>query len=101
MKKLFKLAISVMLLMVFAYPVCLAGTTGKLTGIVKDKQSGEALPGVSIRVVGTNIGAATGPDGRYTIINVPAGKQSVEAVVIGYTSIRKEEILVVPDDYRG
>ncbi|MCJ7458950.1 MAG: TonB-dependent receptor [candidate division Zixibacteria bacterium] len=97
MKNLIKLAISVVLLVVFTYPFCLAGITGKLTGIVKDKQSGEALPGVSIRVVGTNIGAATGPDGRYTIINVPAGKQSVEAVVIGYTSIRKEEILVVPD----
>ncbi|HVP36938.1 MAG TPA: TonB-dependent receptor [Terriglobales bacterium] len=97
MKKIFRLAISVVLLLVLTYPVWSAGTTGKITGIVKDKQSGEALPGVSIRIVGTNIGASTGPDGRYSIIYVPAGRQVVEAIVIGYTSVRKEEILIVPD----
>ncbi|MCF0175360.1 MAG: SusC/RagA family TonB-linked outer membrane protein, partial [Bacteroidales bacterium] len=37
-----------------------------LTGVVKD-QNGETLPGVSIIIVGTKRGAATGIDGKYTI----------------------------------
>jgi outer membrane receptor protein involved in Fe transport len=69
---------------------------GKLTGMVTDKNTGEALPGVAVRVAGTNVGAATGPDGRYTIINAPAGSHDIEAVVIGYTSLRKEGVLIVP-----
>ena len=88
--------VAALLIFIFAISL-LAGTTGKITGVVKDKQTGEALPGVAVRVAGTNIGASTGPDGRYTIINVPAGKQNVEAVVIGYASVRKEEVLIVPD----
>ena len=88
--------LAALLIFIFAISL-LAGTTGKITGVIKDKQTGEALPGVAVRLAGTNIGASTGPDGRYTIINVPAGKQNVEAVVIGYASVRKEEILIVPD----
>jgi outer membrane receptor protein involved in Fe transport len=97
MKSLFKLIIPVMLLLLFVYVFSWAGTTGKITGVIKDKETGEALPGVAVRVVGTNIGASTGPDGHYIIINVPAGKQSVETKVVGYAPVREEEILIVPD----
>ena len=41
--------------------------TGRVTGTVTDSANGQPIPGVNILVVGTRFGAATGPDGRYTI----------------------------------
>jgi len=45
-----------------------AGTTGKITGIITDKQSGEPLPGVNIQVDETALGAATDIYGYYVIL---------------------------------
>jgi len=38
-----------------------------ITGVVTEAGTGEPLPGVNILVKGTNIGAATDFDGKYTI----------------------------------
>ena len=46
-------------------------TTGKITGVVTDAQTGEPLIGVTVSVVGTNLGAITDEDGKYTVLNVP------------------------------
>lgn len=62
----------------------LAGTTGKITGSVKDAQSGEPLFGVNVVVEGTYLGAATNLDGYYVILNVPPGKYVLVASAIGY-----------------
>lgn len=51
------------------------GTTyaqSRVSGVVKSSEDGQPLAGVTVRVKGTNIGAATGPDGSYTINNAPA-----------------------------
>ncbi|MFC4212745.1 carboxypeptidase-like regulatory domain-containing protein [Pedobacter lithocola] len=37
-----------------------------IKGVLKDS-SGQPLPGVSVRVKGTSVGAATSPDGIYVI----------------------------------
>lgn len=97
-KLIFKvIGLAILSILVLATPL-LAQTTnyGKLSGVVSDKNTGEPIPGVAVRVLGTNIGAATGPEGRYTIIYLPAGSQDIEAAVIGYASLRKEGVLVVP-----
>ncbi|MBF8248590.1 MAG: Outer membrane receptor protein [Bacteroidetes bacterium] len=64
------------------------GTTGKLTGIVKDKKTGEALIGVNVRLEGTSIGASTDIEGRYIILNIPPNEYSVVASIVGYTQTR-------------
>ena len=51
----------------------LAGVTGKIAGLVKDKDTGEALPGANVIIEGTNRGAAADADGNYIMINVPPG----------------------------
>ncbi|HDL59838.1 MAG TPA: carboxypeptidase-like regulatory domain-containing protein, partial [candidate division WOR-3 bacterium] len=45
-----------------------AGTTGKITGRVIDKETGDPLPGANVVIVGTKIGTATDLDGYYFLI---------------------------------
>ncbi|MEW5923920.1 MAG: carboxypeptidase-like regulatory domain-containing protein, partial [Candidatus Zixiibacteriota bacterium] len=54
-----------------------AGTTGKIKGIVTDKETGQPIPGVSVLIVGTTLGAMTKPDGTFEITNVPPGKYTL------------------------
>ncbi len=61
-----------------------AGTTGKISGAVKDAQTGEAIPGVNIIIEGTGFGAATDVNGFYTINNLPPGNYKVNFSAIGY-----------------
>jgi len=55
-----------------------------VSGIVKEKSTGEALPYASVIVEGTNIGAMTNADGYFTIFGLPAGAVSISAQFIGY-----------------
>jgi TonB-linked SusC/RagA family outer membrane protein len=55
-----------------------------VTGTVKD-YSGEVLPGVSIRIIGTTQGTTTGADGEYSI-NVSDEKAVLEFSYIGYVA---------------
>ncbi|MBX3006925.1 MAG: TonB-dependent receptor [Melioribacteraceae bacterium] len=93
MKKLFT-----MLLFVAMLPVIIsAGTTGKLTGKVTDKKTGEALPFVNITLEGTTIGAASDLDGRYVILNIPPGKYNVKIQYIGYQTVVIENVQISID----
>ncbi len=86
-------------------PVCLvligsnaiAGTTGKISGTVKDAQDGVPLPGVNVVIEGTSLGAATDINGFYFIINVPPGKYTVKVTMMGYTAQSMAGMKVVSD----
>ncbi len=77
--------------------VLLGATTGKITGIVTDAETGGPLPGVNVLVEGTNLGAATNTEGRYTILNIPAGTYSMRFTYIGYAEHRVTDIRVEVD----
>lgn len=62
----------------------LAGTTGKISGRVTDAQTREAIPGASVVIDGTHLGAAANIDGYYFINNVPPGTYSLVVSLIGY-----------------
>lgn len=68
--------------LLFSYPIL--AQTGKLTGIVKDQKTGETLIGATIIVEGTKLGAKSDNEGYYAILNVPPGKYTVKASMIGY-----------------
>lgn len=79
--------------------VCLGATvfaqgTGKISGIVTDKKTGETLIGVSVKIAGTTRGAATDVEGRYTISGLSAGKYVLEFSYVGYASKNITEIEV-------
>ena len=57
--------------------------TRHISGIVYDKKDNTTLPGVSVRVEGTNTSAFTDAAGRYSI-DVPYGKERLLFSFIGY-----------------
>ena len=69
-------------------------TTGRITGTVVDSGSAQPVPGATVFIVGApGIGAQTNTEGRYTIMNVPAGLQTVRAQRIGFVP-RSETVTV-------
>lgn len=74
-----------------------AGTTGKIAGVVKDKDTGEVLPGANIIIEGTTLGAASNVNGEYYILHVPPGTYSVTCTFIGYQTLRINNVRVSVD----
>ncbi len=96
-KKVIESPGSIIILMLLFLLVSLstyAATTGKIAGKVVDKETGEALPGANVMVVGTRLGAAADVNGEFFIINIPPGKYNVEARMIGYGNVQIENVLV-------
>lgn len=60
--------------------------TGKISGTVTDKKTGETLIGVTVKIKGTTKGTSTGADGKYTIAALQDGKFIVEASYVGYAT---------------
>ena len=71
--------------------------TGKLTGVVTDVQTGEALAGVQVYVEDTGRGALTSENGRYFIINLAPGTFTVIAELLGYATVRTENVQLTID----
>jgi ferric enterobactin receptor len=63
-------------------------TNFTLSGIIKDKSSGEALPFVNVHVLGTAIVALSNVDGHFTLLNVPADTCTLEFKYLGYRRAR-------------
>ncbi|HEX2975887.1 MAG TPA: TonB-dependent receptor plug domain-containing protein, partial [Bacteroidales bacterium] len=86
MKKLFLL-----ILFVFTGAIALMAQTKVITGTVYSsvKEDGP-IPGVTVQVKGTTIGAITGVDGKYSI-NVPQGQVTL---VYSYIGMKTQEIVV-------
>jgi outer membrane receptor protein involved in Fe transport len=61
-----------------------AQNTGKISGTVSDKKSGETLIGVTVRIKGSTKGIATDVDGKYTLTGLPAGKHIVTFQYVSY-----------------
>ena len=87
----------VLLVMFFLTSPMWAATTGKISGTVKDSETGEALPGVNVVIEGTQMGAATDVEGYYFIINIPPGNYAVRASMIGYTEIVQSDVKIMVD----
>ncbi len=69
------------------FPLCAsAQQNGTISGIVTASIDGEPLPGVNVAIVGTNTGASSEADGRYTITGVEAGSYSLQASFVGYAT---------------
>jgi hypothetical protein len=56
----------------------------QVTGIVKDQQTGEALPFVNVVIKGTNFGTTTDFDGKFKL-NIPQNATTLSVSYVGYT----------------
>ncbi|MFH1071635.1 MAG: TonB-dependent receptor, partial [Candidatus Glassbacteria bacterium] len=69
-------------------------TTGKIEGIVRDKDTGSPLGGVQVNVQGTRLGNITNEDGYYFILNVPVGLRKVQFSFTGYEPVTVVDVRV-------
>ena len=65
-----------------------AAQNRSISGRVTDTATGQGLPGVTVLVKGTTVGASTTADGSYTL-NVPATATTLSFSFIGYAAIDK------------
>ena len=63
-----------------------AQQTGTITGQVVDDANQRPLAGVQVYVPGANVGTITRSDGRYVLLNVPAGEVEIWVQLIGYAT---------------
>jgi outer membrane receptor protein involved in Fe transport len=75
----------------------IAGTTGKISGHVADAGSGESLVGANMVLVGAPLGASTGTDGSYVILNIPPGTYDLRVTLVGYGPTLIKGIRIVAD----
>lgn len=68
--------------------------TGKISGTVTDKKTGETLIGVTVKIAGTTKGVSTDIEGRYAIGGLTAGKYTLNLSYVGYTSKNVSDIQV-------
>ncbi|MCB0699580.1 MAG: TonB-dependent receptor [Chitinophagales bacterium] len=60
------------------------GPVGVITGVVKDKQTQEPIPSVSISLEGTDMGTVTDIDGKFKIERIPPKTYNIRAKSIDY-----------------
>ncbi len=70
-------------------------STGKIEGVVRDKDSGQPLQGAQVMVEGTRLGNVTNADGYFFILNVPPGIRDITFTYTGYqkTTVAGQMIL--------
>jgi len=86
------------LLILSLFPALLqAGTKGRIKGKVVDLQTGDALIGANVIVMGTSSGAATDANGDFLLQNLEAGVYTVRASYLGYQTITISNVRVNGD----
>jgi hypothetical protein len=86
-----------MFMVLFTTGSVFAGITGKIAGIVVDKDTGDPLPGVNVILDGTLMGASTDAEGYYAILNIPPDVYKIQASYIGYNNVEVVEVKVTVD----
>jgi len=74
----------VITMMLFLLPTFVLAQSGKIRGIVVDRETGDPLPGANVLIEGTTLGASTDLNGLYVILAVPAGVYSLKVTYMGY-----------------
>ncbi|MDR1585706.1 MAG: TonB-dependent receptor, partial [Prevotellaceae bacterium] len=70
--------------------------TSYITGTVTDAQTNETLPGVTIIVDGTTLGANTDHEGNFKI-NLKSGVYSLTVSYISYKTINRSNVTIEPE----
>jgi len=67
---------------------------GKVSGTVIDAETNRPLIGVNIIIEGTSIGTATDENGHYFLLRLRPGEYRVQASMMGYQKLIKEDVRV-------
>lgn len=89
MKKL-SYIITVVALLLFTTTLFAQKTDANIFGHVIDKTTNDHLPYVTIQLKGTTVGTTTDASGHYFLNNLPVGKYTIEAKMLGFKTASKE-----------
>ena len=76
----------ILLAAALAVPGAAQAQDGAVTGTVTDGTSGQPVGSVQVYLDGTGLGTLSRDNGRFVILNVPAGDYTIRAERIGYAS---------------
>ncbi len=68
--------------------------TGSLKGRVMDAETQSPIVGATILLLGTERGAASDADGRFTVGKIPVGSYSVQVSSIGYQPLTRTDVII-------
>ncbi len=93
MKRNLKKELMLTLFLAITIQVYNAQTTGEIYGSVKD-EAGTPIPGASVYLEGSQVGASTDFDGNYIIQNAPTGSYNLIASYVSYETQTKFNIII-------
>lgn len=82
------------LLLVGMSAVVFAQGTGRISGTITDKKTGETLIGAAVKIVGTTKAVGTDVDGKYTLGALAEGKYTLEISYVTYSTKKITDIEV-------
>ena len=83
-----------LLLAIFSLPLSAQQVVGKIAGTVTGSETGGRLVGVNVVVEGTQMGAASDASGYFFILNIPPGRYTVKASMLGYEPMTITDVIV-------
>lgn len=78
------------LVFALAAPAAVQAQDGTVTGAVTDAASQRPVGSVQVYLVGTGLGTLSRDNGRFIILNVPAGDYTIRAERIGFTAMEAQ-----------
>jgi TonB-dependent receptor len=92
MQRQFTVFMAALLLSAFSF-----AQTGTIRGTITDAKNKETLIGATVRLTGTQLGAATDINGFFSIAKVPAGKYTVEITYVSYKTETIQNVAIEAD----
>ncbi len=77
--------------------IIINGISGKIQGVIRDKDTKDPIPYADVIILDTEIGAATDESGDFFILNVRPGRYTMEVSCIGYQTKRIKNVVVEID----
>jgi outer membrane receptor for ferrienterochelin and colicin len=89
-----QLFLFIVCLILLFFQTATAQTTGKIAGTVYDQNTKEPAIGANVFLENTALGTTVSMDGSFFIINVPPGTYTMIVQMIGYETVRIEDLRV-------
>ena len=84
MKYNYKHIVQLILILLALIPAYGQRNSGRISGFLRDADTGEPLLYANVSLQNTGIGAATDNSGYYIITNIPPGNYTLQILIIGY-----------------
>ncbi|MER2997590.1 TonB-dependent receptor [Pontibacter populi] len=81
-------------LLALLLPFFASAQTGIVTGTVRDRNTQEPLIGVTVQVIGSQLGTITNAEGAFRIESIPVGSYTIQSSYLGYQPVSRFNVNV-------